>query len=396
MTGLDMHWSDLNVLVTFRTRSLTEADILKQVERFNNFLKNTSTSVVRSEFAERKNITLMKLWVNQKLGGKRVEIIFRRFMVQTLPKNDSVIADYLKDYPISRMIYFLVRKLFRLSGLDDPLDGGITSFSILLMIIGFLQMIESSGRKGSDKNGSKAVDSNQSVLSTKCEEANDCSADDLLSEHNHDKYVSNCRVGEIFLNFIYFYGFSFDYGKNFISTYISRGSKCHPFLIKPDSALSSLMIVNPYDHNLILTKSFRKTSAMKQLFKLVYNNIFSMCLCGKHCPDITAKTVTLPKTQIVVSPYDASSITRSNCAELPLFDVSLRQAEQPKAQPVPVKSTQDPPQPVGNNKPNLVKSRLRANSSIFNNFKNDSAEESSRKNDFGYKIQALLAFNFSY
>ena len=393
-TGLAMYWSDLNVLVTFRARSLTEGDIMKQVERFNEFLKLKSGSVVRSEFAERKNITLMKLWVSDRLGGKRVEIIFRRFMVQSLPKNESVVADYLKDYPLSRMLYFLVRRLFHLTGLDDPLEGGINSFSIFLLVIAFLQMIESSSLKSNDRHGAKVLDSNRSLLSTQCEDANDGSADDLAFDHNLDKYVNNSKVGEIFLNLVYFYGYSFDYGKNYISTYVSRSSKCHPFFIKADSQLSSLMILNPFDPNLIITKSFKKTTVMKQLFKLVYNHTFSVCLCDQPGSDPLNKVARLPKTHLVVSPFGATPV--SDSFEHRSFDVSLRQAEQPPANQVSSKTAPDPTYKINENKPNLLRSRLRANSTVFTNYKNDSASEGWKKNDFGYKIQALLAFNFCY
>lgn len=389
-----MHWSDLNILVTFRARSLTEGDIFKQVERFNEFLK-TRTSVVRSEFAERKNITLMRLWVNERFSGKRVEIIFRRFMIQSIPKNESIVVDYLKDYPISRMLYFLVRRLFHASGLDDPLDGGINSFSIFLLIIAFLQMIESSNLKSSEKKGDKMIDSNLSLLSTKYDEVDGSAFDIHLDESNLNKYINNGKVGEIFLNMVYFYGYSFDYGKNYINTYVSRNSKCHPFFIKADSALSSLMILNPFDSNLIITKSFKKTSILKQHFKLVYNNTFSVCMCESFGFEGLSKVARLPKTNLVVNLFEVPPFPKFHSFSFS-FVFSLQQ-QLSKNPPVVVKNTQTDLCEKGNDiKKNSFRSRLRANSSVFNNFKNEVFIEGMRKNEFGYKIQALLAFNFCY
>ena len=39
------------------------------------------------------------------------------------------------------------------------------------------------------------------------------------------------------------------------------------------------MIVNPYNKNLVITKSFKQTQLMKQVLKLLYVSIFSTCQC---------------------------------------------------------------------------------------------------------------------
>ena len=40
------------------------------------------------------------------------------------------------------------------------------------------------------------------------------------------------------------------------------------------------MVLNPFQKHLILTKSFKKTQALKQVLRLAYVSIFSSCVCS--------------------------------------------------------------------------------------------------------------------
>ena len=48
---------------------------------------------------------------------------------------------------------------------------------------------------------------------------------------------------------------------------------------KTDKKLNTLMIVNPYNKNIIITKSFKQTQIMRQTLKLQYISLFSTCSC---------------------------------------------------------------------------------------------------------------------
>ena len=400
MTGLNMPWSDLNIVVTFKVRTLTENDIYKNVEKFNEFLKTRKSSVSASEFSERKNITLMRLWLNDAFKNKRVEIIFRRFMIQNLPKTEAIISDFLKTYPISRTIYFVIRKIFHLSDLDNPTEGGINSFSIFLLIIAYLQMIESSTHSSSITKQTKTDGSTRSVSTTHCDDFLDGSPDDQekANQTQINKYINSNKIGEIFLNLVHFYGSSFDYGKNYISPYISRLSKCHPFYIKPESSLTSLMILNPFDHNIIITKSFKKTMEMKQIFKLIYNHHFSVCSCDFSSSSVFPKNIDINKTQLFFAQICASEVTKKNIAgqSLPLMIIYSKTKNESLLNEVNnTPLTMSGLEPM-EKKRSSIKSRLSVNSSIFQNF--TKVEEPMtlffRKNEFGFLIQSMFAFNF--
>ena len=73
---------------------MTENEILKQVSRFNELLGKQKDFIETSDFVERKNITLMRLWTTEACHNKRVEIIFRRTNAQNHSKTETITRDY--------------------------------------------------------------------------------------------------------------------------------------------------------------------------------------------------------------------------------------------------------------------------------------------------------------
>lgn len=268
-------------MVTFRARALTERDVLKQVERFHAFLLRNSDFGATGEFGERKGISILKFRTTPAFSAKRVEVIFRRAAGQSLPKNETIVTGYLETYPVARELFFLVRGSFHSAGLDDPADGGINTLATFLLVIAFIQKIEAS-TSSSEACPSKHLESSRSVDGTTCHDLQSTLSelDPQRPAPSLSQYLNPHKLGETFLNLLYFYGHMFDFGANFIRPYVSRFSKSHPFSLKADSGLNSLMILNPFDHNLIITKSFKKTGLLKQTFKLLYNHTFAPCVCS--------------------------------------------------------------------------------------------------------------------
>jgi DNA polymerase sigma len=307
-------WSDLNVVVTFRSRNISDKDVLKQVERFHVFLHRQADFVSQSDVGERKNISILKLRTTLAFANKRVEVIFRRSMVQGLPKNESIISGYLDTYPGARELYYLVRRIFHVAALDDPADGGINTLALFLLVIAFVQKIESA-TSHADAPFPKAPESARSIDVTTCGDfqshASGFEAQRPAPSLHH--YLNPQKLGETFLNLLYFYGHMFDFGANFIRTYVSRFSKCHPFSVKPDTSLNSLMILNPFDHNLVITKSFKKTALLKQTFKLLYNHYFSSCSCSSS-PLVTSPVPLFRTPQVLLTRVECHENADAACS----------------------------------------------------------------------------------
>lgn len=391
-----MPWSDLNVVVTFRQRFLNERDVLKNVEHFNSFLQGDRDFVFSSEFGERKNITLMKIIATQHFSSKRVEIIFRRMMIQTLPRTENIITGYLETYPISRGLYFAIRRIFHLAELDDPADGGINTLAIFLLIIAFIQKIESASFLP-EKTFQKTQESFRSIEITECtENKNEFSEKSIEKIKITNSYISAQKLGELFLNLIYFYGFMFDYGANFIQTYLSQLSKCHPFHIKKDSTLNSLMILNPYDHNIIITKSFKKTVLMKQMFKLLYNHQFQNCTCTSvKQNDLCQKIAKVSFSKLILNRQISLNENRIEPPkEEYLIEFQIVEPSRPKMMSASEISVNDK-QHTADERKTKVRSRLSSKSMKFVSAlpKESKEEHLPAPAMFGYKLYAFFAYN---
>lgn len=227
------------MVVSFRSKQpIEEAQALKNVQRFQDLLLKDLSFVRSSEFELKKNIVIMKVKLSEKFNNQLVEIIFKLVLNPAMPKNEEIMADYIKSYPISRSIYLIFRTILHNAGIDNPSEGGINSLAIFLMIIGFIQKIESMAFSNSNKpvhshsmsEVSQGNDPSQISIRSFSSRNNEKAVDKSVIGSVYAKYLSNDHIGEIFLNMMYFYGFSFDYLNNYIHPYVSKESRCNSFL----------------------------------------------------------------------------------------------------------------------------------------------------------------------
>jgi DNA polymerase sigma len=237
-----MPWSDLNVVVSFRSKQLMdESQAVKTVQKFQDFLLKDSSFVNSSAFELKKNIVIMKIQLSEKFNFQLVEVIFKLALNPAMPKNEEIMTDYIKTYPVSRSIYLVFRTILHNAGIDNPSEGGINSLALFLMIVGFIQKIESMAfanktvyvQSHSMSEVSHGNDPSQISMRSFSSRNNEKVADMSVAGSVYANYLSNDHIGEIFLNMIYFYGFSFDYLNNYIHPYVAKESRCNSFLQVP-------------------------------------------------------------------------------------------------------------------------------------------------------------------
>jgi DNA polymerase sigma len=154
---------------------------------------------------EKKGLFIVKVELAESYRRFRVEVIFRVFNHLVFPKNEDVVGKYLARYPQARPLYLVVRSLIHRVGLDDPGQSGINNFSLFLMVVAFCQKIElmaqSSGQKTHAKSQSDRASSNSS---------------DPVRPSPQSSPSSFHATGDLLVQFLYFYGYSFDYVNVFI------------------------------------------------------------------------------------------------------------------------------------------------------------------------------------
>ena len=267
--GLLMPWSDLNMVVTFNrgnkseTRSRTV--IMESIQKFSKILTIKNKLVDKFVIEERSSLVILKLSMAQQYRSCAVEIIFKYSGHSSFPNNEEVSEVYLRRYPVIKPLYTVFRSMLHKSTLDNPLLNGLKSVTIVLMITAYLQQLEL-----------------------------------------NDSLTKDISIGQLFLNFLFHYSYSFDYYAESIQCTLARRVKTSPFVYKnPDRQINALEICSPYNAEIILTKSFKRTGELKQLIKLCYISVFDAC----GCP--------LNKT-VAISPNNNSDTTEQsalyNCA----------------------------------------------------------------------------------
>ena len=240
--GLLMPWSDLNLVVAFhhgRNENKNRGLIMEKIKKFSKLLKNKKDFIQNSVIEERSSLVILKLNLTKQYRELTVEVIFKYYVNGAYPSNEETVIQYLQRYPVIKPIYTIFRTMLHKTALDDPSIFGLKSVAVVLIIVAFLQQMEFT------------------------------SAD-----------ISELSMGQLFVNFLFYYSYSFDYNAEAIQCSVAKDIDSSPYKLKnPRRRINALEIGNPYNEEIILTKSFKRTGELKQLIKLCYISLFSQCSC---------------------------------------------------------------------------------------------------------------------
>ncbi len=211
----------------------------KEIFEFIDKIKCEKGLVHKQSYEEKKGLFVLRLQLSEEYLFCKFEIIFRIFTNLTYPKNEEIINSYLVCYPHARPLYFIIKAILQSAQLDDPGTYGINNFALFLMIIAFCQKFESFDRYR--KSSVVSVPETEVINSdnlqsppvprhTKIPDPKLGSISRRPSFVNSNRRVSfalqsEMNIGEILLNLIYFYGYSFDYATTYICPF-TNGDLC--------------------------------------------------------------------------------------------------------------------------------------------------------------------------
>ena len=136
--GLALPWSDIN----FSVLPPKHLASLAKISEFANKLKYDQENFSLLELFEKKNIVILKLKMSEKWRFQVVEIIFRLYVNARIPSKESIVKHFSEAYPVSVPLYMVLRSLLFSARLDQPMNGGLTSLALFLMIVAFLQHLK--------------------------------------------------------------------------------------------------------------------------------------------------------------------------------------------------------------------------------------------------------------
>ena len=202
--------------------------VFYEFKRFYELLENEEELIESISYEEKKNIFVIKSTMTKEYGYQKVEVIFKMYFYENMTRNEVFVINYVKVYHSLKSLYLIFRRLLHSFDLDDPLNGGINTFSIFLMIVGFLQKLENPALKRISEcqiNPDAINTSFKSIFSNSTRAREKCETSVNLSCHNT---ANNTSIGELFLNLIYFYAYSFDYQNLYLKPYVVESPNCDP------------------------------------------------------------------------------------------------------------------------------------------------------------------------
>jgi len=219
--------------VNLKYKFYTDQMLTNEVYQFIDKIKCEKQLVHKLSYEEKKGLFVLRLQLTVEYMFCKFEIIFRIFNHLTYPKNEEIINSYLAIYPHARPLYLISKEILHRAQLDDPGTYGINNFALFLMIIAFCQKFESFDRYRKSSNMSVSdteVIKVEGVHSYPLPTFFDSSKPKLfptskdiprpnVSQRANFAKLKEMNIGEILLNLIYFYGFSFDYTTTYICPY---------------------------------------------------------------------------------------------------------------------------------------------------------------------------------
>ena len=156
----------------------------------------------------------------------------------------ELVKQYMNQYESLKPLVLSIKNILKRANLNDPYKGGISSYGLILMIIYFLKQQSFAG--------------------------NDIS-----------KGENNCNLGHLFYDFLVYYSFDFEFGKNII--YVKNTPSDLEALKYQNISLGpKLIIIDPLNPSNNVAKSCFQNMGIKMAFIISLKSLLEDCECGCH------------------------------------------------------------------------------------------------------------------
>lgn len=133
--GLNMPWSDIDLLIEFAD----EENDIAYMERLEAGLAKVGP-FAEARFIKGASIPVLKLKTTEEYGDTKIDITVKGVKHSGL-NCVGLIKQYLVYYRPLRPITLILKHLLYITGLNDPYQGGISSYGLILMITAFIQSL---------------------------------------------------------------------------------------------------------------------------------------------------------------------------------------------------------------------------------------------------------------
>lgn len=185
--------SNLNLEAIIPKCDFSHLQIKAQITHLCGALAADVATFSSVAFIDRKSLLVIKLETGASFGFLKVEVAFRMYYLENTTFSEPLVRGYLGQYKPLRSMYFALKSLLHRHGLDDQGMGGINTFSIILALAGFLQH-------------RLTVDPRPCTPAPRPRSTSKATTDPTSTSIS-----SEPSSGELLLDFLYFFGYLFDY-----------------------------------------------------------------------------------------------------------------------------------------------------------------------------------------
>ena len=232
-TNLCLMWSDLDYVIVNENNNNNNNEINYNFLGLLYEKISKQNWVKKIKFISSAKIPIIKVVTTEKYNKIPIDISIENSGHFGL-KSVELVKEYLNKYESLEPIVFAIKTLLKLSNLNDPYSGGISSYGIVLMIVNF-----------------------------------------LINQNNKGEKISIDNIGSLFYEFLFYYGSRID--TNFINV---TSEELH-FGIENLSPFQ-LYIVDPLNLNNNVGKSTYHYFNIKTMFLLALQSLKEECFCECH------------------------------------------------------------------------------------------------------------------
>ena len=243
-TNLCLPWSDLDVVLISKKNNQISLDSKHLLlSKLNEHLKHQPW-VKDNNYISSANIPIVKLISIEKYNNMPIDISIqdeKHFGLRCV----DLVKQFMNKYESLKPLALALKNILKQANLNDPYKGGLSSYGLILMIVYFLQQQANAG------------------------------IDISLSENN---------LGQLFFDFINFYGTQFQYSKSIV--YIKNSSNDLDDLKYQNIAhTSGFIIIDPLNSSNNVAKSCFHYLGVKMAFLISLKALMEDCECGCHFSD---------------------------------------------------------------------------------------------------------------
>ena len=136
--GLEMPWSDLDIIIENDFYKNCNNILIDKIIKILNYEKNL---IKEFKYIKETNFPFIKITTTHQYNYKKINLSFLKYKEKTKKslKRVELIKNYQRIYKPLKPIILILKQILYLSHLNNPYKNGISSYSLILLIVSFLQ-----------------------------------------------------------------------------------------------------------------------------------------------------------------------------------------------------------------------------------------------------------------